>query len=273
LQLTGHRAKPTIMKKGLLLLVCTIPALVAMSQRPRKPREYFYLFDANWKNVTEVEKSKYLLRTLNYADTTWYMETYQTFGPLISAEYFQDKEGKVPHGKGTYYSSKGIKDSVINYSHGHRNGSSYFYTLSDKRTIERTFRNDTLVAEVDLRTKDSIDQLQGRLDTTRPASFTKVEEESEFPGSVKEWIKYLQRNMRYPKRALAKGVQGTVVIQFVIDKRGAVQSAEVYRSVEYSIDQEALRLIQESPLWIPAVQNGSRVKSYKRQPITFKTGR
>jgi protein TonB len=61
-----------------------------------------------------------------------------------------------------------------------------------------------------------------------------------------------------------------VVIQFIVDKEGHVVSPEISQSVEYSIDQEALRLIKKSPFWQPAMLDGKIVKSYKKQPITFR---
>ncbi|TAH01920.1 MAG: TonB family protein, partial [Sphingobacteriales bacterium] len=58
-------------------------------------------------------------------------------------------------------------------------------------------------------------------------------------------------------------------IQFIVDKEGNIEDIEMVKSVEFTIDEEAMRLIRQSPQWAPAVQNGKKVKSYKIQPITF----
>ena len=102
------------------------------------------------------------------------------------------------------------------------------------------------------------------------STFTKVEIESEFPGGAKAWNKYLSDNFTYPKAAVRKRIEGTVVVQFIVDRDGKVIDAEVVRSVHPLLDREALRLIQESPKWKPAIQGGRKVKSYKKQPVVFK---
>jgi protein TonB len=105
--------------------------------------------------------------------------------------------------------------------------------------------------------------------TVGDSTFTIVEIESEFPGGAKGWIRYLTDNFNYPKAAVRKRIQGTVVVQFIIDKEGNVTDAEVIKSVHPLLDKEALRLIQESPKWKPAMQGGKKVKSYKKQPVVF----
>jgi protein TonB len=61
-----------------------------------------------------------------------------------------------------------------------------------------------------------------------------------------------------------------VVVQFIVDKDGSVISPFIARSVEYSLDEVSLKIINGSGKWEPAFQNGHNVKSYKRQPINFK---
>jgi protein TonB len=96
-----------------------------------------------------------------------------------------------------------------------------------------------------------------------------IEKESDFPGGQFGWISYLNSNLHYPERAENIHKEGEVITQFVVDEQGKVHSAEIVQSVEYSLDQEALRIINESPNWIPGTINGKKVKSYKKQPIAF----
>jgi protein TonB len=101
-------------------------------------------------------------------------------------------------------------------------------------------------------------------------TFTKVEIESEFPGGVSAWLRYLNKNFRYPDDALNNEVQGTVVVQFVVDKEGAVSDVQaVSGPTAGGLREEAMRVIRQSGRWIPAIQNGRKVKSYKQQPIIF----
>ncbi len=100
-------------------------------------------------------------------------------------------------------------------------------------------------------------------------TFTKVEIESEYPGGAGAWLRYLNKNFRYPQEAIDNEVQGTVVVQFIVDKEGVVSDVEAVSGPQ-ELRDEAVRVIKKSGKWTPAVQNGRQVKSYKKQPIVFK---
>jgi protein TonB len=99
--------------------------------------------------------------------------------------------------------------------------------------------------------------------------FAKVEKESEFPGGPGGWRKFLLENLRYPEKAVRRRIQGTVVLQFIVNKEGLIESAEAI-SGPVMLQKAALELIRKSPKWIPAEQSGKKVKSYKKQPILFR---
>lgn len=100
-------------------------------------------------------------------------------------------------------------------------------------------------------------------------TFTKVEIESEYPGGNGAWMRYLNKNFKYPQEAIDNEIQGTVVVQFIVDKEGNVSDVEAV-SGPSELKDEAIRVIKKSGKWTPAVQNGRQVKSYKKQPIVFK---
>lgn len=99
--------------------------------------------------------------------------------------------------------------------------------------------------------------------------FMKVEKESEYPGGKNAWERYLNKSLRYPQEAQDNEIQGTVLIQFVVDKEGNVSDVEALSGPE-ELRAEAIRVIRKSGKWNPALQNGIYVKSYKKQPIGFK---
>jgi protein TonB len=102
-------------------------------------------------------------------------------------------------------------------------------------------------------------------------TFTKVEIESEFPGGGAAWLRYLNKNLRYPDDAVNNEIQGTVVVQFIVDKEGNVSDVQAIAGPDNGgLREEAVRVIKKSGRWTPAVQNGRQVKSYKKQPIVFK---
>jgi protein TonB len=99
--------------------------------------------------------------------------------------------------------------------------------------------------------------------------FQKVEFESTFPGGIPGWVQFLNQNLTYPSKAVRKNVQGTVVLQFIVCTDGTVCDVEAISGPEL-LRKSAIEAIKRTPNWTPAVQNGKKVKSYKKQPIIFK---
>jgi periplasmic protein TonB len=99
----------------------------------------------------------------------------------------------------------------------------------------------------------------------------KVEIESEYPGGISAWQRFLNRNLRYPQDAIDNEVQGAIVVQFIVDKEGNVSDVEAVSGPQ-ELRAEAVRVIKKSGKWTPAIQNGRKVKSYKKQPIVFRLG-
>src|SRR4028119_646929 len=86
--------------------------------------------------------------------------------------------------------------------------------------------------------------------------FTKVEIESSYPGGTGAWMRYLNKTFRYPQEAQDDGIQGTVVVQFIVDKEGVVSDVEaVSGPTNGGLRDEAIRVIKKSGKWEPAVQN------------------
>lgn len=99
--------------------------------------------------------------------------------------------------------------------------------------------------------------------------FRKVEIESQYPGGANAWAVFLTRKLVYPQEAVDINVQGTVYIQFIVDKEGNVSDVTAISGPE-ELRAAAIAVIKKSGQWTPAIQNGRKVKSYKTQPITFK---
>jgi protein TonB len=103
--------------------------------------------------------------------------------------------------------------------------------------------------------------------------FRKVEIQSDFPGGLAAWKKYLEKTMRYPEEAVSRGIQGSVMVKFIVDKDGNISDVEAVSGPEEGgLREEAVRVIKKSGKWTPALQNGRYVKSYKQQPVTFTIG-
>ena len=100
--------------------------------------------------------------------------------------------------------------------------------------------------------------------------FQVVEEMPEFPGGMAECLKFLGKNIKYPTISQENGVQGKVIVQFVVNKDGSIVDPVVVRSVDPYLDKEALRVIKTMPKWKPGKQRGKAVRVKYTVPVTFK---
>jgi protein TonB len=222
-------------------------------------KESFYVFDADWK-PTKIESAHFLLHTHQVNDTCWQWDYYNFSGPLIQTERFRENEGKVRNGVCNHYNEKGVLDSTSMYRNGKRNGD-FMKLTGDGLTIKMkyVYRDDSLMEVIDVSNQK------------KDTSVTYADErESEYPGKTGQWLRYLNKNLQYPDRAFKGNFEGEVRVAFIVDKDGKVFDPYIARSVEYSLDEESLRMVRQSGKWVPAFQNGKFVKSYKIQPIRYR---
>jgi len=100
--------------------------------------------------------------------------------------------------------------------------------------------------------------------------FNIVEKQPSFPGGDQAFYKYIGKKMRYPPQARRMGIEGKVFVQFVVDKTGNITDVKVIRGIAAGCDEEAIRVIKNSPKWNPGKQRGKAVKVRMVLPITFK---
>jgi TonB family protein len=99
--------------------------------------------------------------------------------------------------------------------------------------------------------------------------FTVVDDMPKYPGGDEARVKFIVSNIKYPQVAKEKGVQGTVIVSFVIDNDGSVKDAKVLRGIGAGCDEEALRVIKMMPKWTPGKQSGKNVKVAFNMPVKF----
>ena len=88
-----------------------------------------------------------------------------------------------------------------------------------------------------------------------------------FEGGDAALLKYLRENLKYPDNTKDRGVQGRLVIGFIVEKDGSLTDVKVLRPVDIDLDAEVLRLVKGMPKWIPGRQNGKRVRVRYLLPI------
>ena len=127
--------------------------------------------------------------------------------------------------------------------------------------------NDDKDGEV-LKLKETVAQPEPKPEVEKV--FEVVEQMPSFPGGDKALLEYLSNNIKYPVVAQENGVQGRVVVSFVVEKDGSITDVKVVRSVDPSLDKEAARVVKSMPRWIPGKQNGSAVRVKYNVPVSFK---
>lgn len=100
--------------------------------------------------------------------------------------------------------------------------------------------------------------------------FDVVEQMPSFPGGPSALMQYLSSNIKYPVVAQENGVQGRVVVSFVVERDGSITDVQVARSVDPLLDREAQRVVRSMPRWIPGKQNGQAVRVKYNVPVAFR---
>ena len=91
-----------------------------------------------------------------------------------------------------------------------------------------------------------------------------------FEGGDAALLKYLRENLKYPDKTKDRGVQGRVVIGFIVEKDGSLTDVKVLRPVDIDLDAEALRVVKGMPKWIPGCQDEQLVRVRYNVPVSFR---
>ena len=99
-----------------------------------------------------------------------------------------------------------------------------------------------------------------------------VDEMPSFPGGLEELYKWIDNNVQYPAVARENGIEGRVILKFIVEKDGSLSDSTVIHSVHPMVDREALRLVGQMPKWNPGKRAGIPVRVRYCLPIKFKLG-
>jgi protein TonB len=245
--------------KNLLIFCLSLGSCAAMAQ----DKNSFFALDAKM-NQTVLDSSKYILWVHETDSARWQWDYYYTWGSLVKSTRYADHDGTVADGRFCRYNSMGDLDSTGVFDHGKKNGSFFKFKTYPKDSIVAIWQNDyledSLIKSIDLITERQKNQ----------HSDTVNEKEPEYPGGISQWQQYVVKNLRYPERAQKKNIEGQVRILFKVDKEGNITDPYIQKSIEYSLDQESLRIINQSGKWDPATKDGMPVNSYKIQPLNYR---
>jgi protein TonB len=105
---------------------------------------------------------------------------------------------------------------------------------------------------------------------TGPEIVTFAEQMPEFEGGQEEMMKYLSKNINYPPVARENGIEGRVILQFVVGTDGKISQIEILKKLGWGLEEEAVRVVKSMPPWRPGKQNGKPVYVKFTLPIVFK---
>jgi periplasmic protein TonB len=247
--------------KNLLAFSLSFSFFVAHAQ----DKNQFYALDAKM-NQTVLDSSKYILWIHETDSARWQWDYYLTWGPLVKSTTYADHDGTIRNGRFCIYNKMGNLDSTGFYNQGKKNGT--FYKLksysADSITIvsQSQYADDSLVKFTEPHSIYPENKIADSAEEKKPS----------YPGGNPAWQKYISDNLRYPDRAKSKDIFGQVRIYFTVDKEGNISDPFIQKSKEYSLDQEALRLIKNSGKWEPAMKSGLQVSSGQTQYLNFDPG-
>jgi len=118
----------------------------------------------------------------------------------------------------------------------------------------------------------NVNKLDFQIDAKDIVSIDNVETLPEFPGGLYEMRKYLAQTIRYPIYAQEHGIQGEVMVSFVINKDGMIGNLKIVKSAHPVLDEEAIRVVKSMPRWKPGTQRGNPVNTNYTVPINFRLG-
>ena len=135
-------------------------------------------------------------------------------------------------------------------------------SVEDNQTVESEAYYDMAVV--------SDDAVNDEEENDEEEIYTRVEKKAEFQGGLNALMEYLRSNLCYPEQAANLGLQGRVIVSFVVNTDSTISNVQIERGVDSLLDDEAIRVVSSMPKWIPAEQNGRKVRSYFRLPVLFK---
>lgn len=212
-------------------------------------------FEANLREVHEFEADQEVTST--YSKTA--------YARLLLGLLITEKNGQLINNFNHFQTKKRIKMMMKSEKPKAIQKSLFLLALPLMAAMLMVFACETEKEESFLETMDIPAQIAEANEV-----FDVVEEPPQFKGGMEEWSRFLSSTLHYPDKAKEAGIEGTVFVVFVVQPDGRVTNPEILRGIGGGCDEEALRVIRQSPDWIPGKQRGQEVAVRMRLPIKFK---
>jgi TonB family protein len=192
--------------------------------------------------------SRYILLELHKEGQEKLKEMDKMYGLPKSIEVFQEGEATDKVTGVTVFSGEN-SEIKVNYDQSKANGTRTFAIVEYNESVQA------------LSSKMANEEI-----------FVIVEETAQPKDGMENFYAFIINNMRYPKEAKEKGIEGRVFIEFVIEKDGSLTNLKVLKGIGYGCDDEAMRVLAMSPPWNPGRQRGMTVRQKMVMPIIFNSG-
>jgi protein TonB len=217
-------------------------------------------FDHDWNKVESITSAAYFRVVLkdtlesSRATETIYFNSGQIY---TRKNYSVYKDRKLDGKLNEWYESGQIRKN-IDYKDGKKNGQLFTYWDNGKLKRADNYINDTLIRGRCINPDGS------------QATFHDYERLPEFPGGIDRLVHYLRKEIKYPKNSIRIGTEGRVLVQFIVNRNGAISGVKIIQSISHELDQEAKRVVSNMPKWEPGMEDGEAVRAFFTLPIEFR---
>jgi len=237
-------------------------------------------YDEHWEVTDAPGAACYRLKTKK--EDLWQVKDCYKAGNIQMEGYYRDESCKISQGRFAYFDDKGHLYHISYNDDGQLDGAdTLFYDNNQIRTTgnykddERSgewfgyYPSGKLSARAMYKKGNQKSGEFYNEDGSKNESVHEFSSESEYPGGPSALQRFLTRNLHYPENEVHRSMQGTVIVGFIVTKEGKINKIKIVRSVDDSIDQEAIRVIGLMPFWEPLIIGGILCDSYRTQPIVF----
>ena len=178
-------------------------------------------------------------------------------GLALTTLLFFSNMKKIDDIKDKFDESEQVENGVI--------GGDSFAHASETEKVTSAVKNTAEIGEKAIESSDPKKVFTGKV-------YDLVDEMPSFPGGLEELYKWIDNNVQYPAVARENGIEGRVILKFIVEKDGSLSDSTVIHSVHPMVDREALRLVGQMPKWNPGKRAGIPVRVRSCLPIKFKLG-
>jgi len=183
---------------------------------------------------------------------------YYESGQIKFESNYNPYSEKKLHGKRKEWYENGQIQKDIDFENGKLNGELLTYWDNGKLKRKDTYIEDNLI--------------EGKVWNSdgKEAQYYNFQIMPEFPGGINALFQYLEKNVKYPKKSRRKGIEGRVLLKFIVEKDGSISNVSVIESVNNEMDAEAVRVVKKMPKWEPGMEDGENVRISFNLPLKFR---